>query len=318
MASQIRAERLRKIRHGEELPQKKEHITFAHAWEKYLEWAKVNKKTYVSDVERYHLHIKPVLAEKSLKEITPLDIEKIKAEMTKLGRAAQTIKHVLAIIRRVFNKSAEWELFTGENPIKKVEIPSTLMNKRIRFLTHQEANLLLEETQKHSQQIYEICFLSLSTGMRAKEIFSLLWGDVDLEHKVIQVRGKMGIPQHAYITEALLDMFQTKERREAKDLVFPSRRGGEIRAISDTFDRVVARLGFNEGVSSTQQKVVFHTLRHTFASWLAIQGTLILTIKELMGHKSIDMTMRYAHLIPDQKRVAVQNMENIFKQNQNE
>lgn len=62
------------------------------------------------------------------------------------------------------------------------------------------------------------------------------------------------------------------------------------------------------------QLVVFHTLRQTFVSWLALQGETILTIKELLGHKTLTMTQRYAHLIPDQKRVATLKLENPFNE----
>jgi integrase len=68
-------------------------------------------------------------------------------------------------------------------------------------------------------------------------------------------------------------------------------------------------LKFNEGITDKRQKLVFHSLRHTFASWLAMQGTPIYTIAQLMGHKSITMSERYAHLSPDHKKEAVKNME---------
>ena len=80
--------------------------------------------------------------------------------------------------------------------------------------------------------------------------------------------------------------------------------------MSDTFDRAVVKLGLNNGVTDRLNKVVPHTLRHTFASWLAQQGETLLTIKELMGHKNIEMTMRYSHLCPDQKRSAVLKLAN--------
>jgi len=72
------------------------------------------------------------------------------------------------------------------------------------------------------------------------------------------------------------------------------------------------RSRFNNGVTDPRQKVTFHTLRHTFASWLAMQGTPILTIKELLGHQSLAMTERYSHLSPDQKKDAVNGIEAIF------
>ncbi len=65
---------------------------------------------------------------------------------------------------------------------------------------------------------------------------------------------------------------------------------------------------FNSGVTDPRQRVCFHTLRHTFASWLAIQGEPLLAINELLGHKTLVMTMMYAHLMPDQKRRAVERL----------
>jgi integrase len=76
----------------------------------------------------------------------------------------------------------------------------------------------------------------------------------------------------------------------------------------------VGKLGFNEGITDVRNKVVFHTLRHTFASWLAISGTPIFTIKKSLGHKDIKMTMRYSHLLPSTKRKAVENVEKMFKE----
>jgi integrase len=71
---------------------------------------------------------------------------------------------------------------------------------------------------------------------------------------------------------------------------------------------LVDLLEFNSGVTDPRQRFYFHTLRHTFAWWLAIQGEPLLTIKELLGHKTLVMTMRYTHLMPDQKRKAVERL----------
>jgi integrase len=83
----------------------------------------------------------------------------------------------------------------------------------------------------------------------------------------------------------------------------------KIKEVSNAFERAINRLGWNEGVSDPRQRVVFHTCRHTFASWLAIQGTPIFTIAKLMGHKSIAMSERYSHLSPDHKKEAVNGLE---------
>jgi integrase len=79
--------------------------------------------------------------------------------------------------------------------------------------------------------------------------------------------------------------------------------------VSKTFERVVEDLGLNRGVDDARDKVVFHSLRHTFCSWLAINGEPLRVIQELAGHKSIAMTERYSHLSPDRKREAIKRLK---------
>ena len=98
------------------------------------------------------------------------------------------------------------------------------------------------------------------------------------------------------------------------ELIFPDNKGKRQKHISRTFYQVVKELKFNQGVKDKRYKVSFHTLRHTFASWLAIQGTSLYEIKELMGHKSIEMTERYAHLMPNVKQKAVNRLAETFKE----
>lgn len=82
--------------------------------------------------------------------------------------------------------------------------------------------------------------------------------------------------------------------------------------ISASFKRIVEEIGLNEGISDPRQKVVFHTLRHTFASWLVQKGTPLYTVAELMGHKSLTMTSRYAHLAPENMRNAVNKISGML------
>jgi integrase len=107
-------------------------------------------------------------------------------------------------------------------------------------------------------------------------------------------------------------MLTRRTPEKPEDLVFPDRNGNKIRSISKAFFRIVKELGFNEGITDRRQAVTFHTLRHTFASWLAIQGESIITLKDMLGHKSTAMTERYSHLIPDHKRRAAARLEEAF------
>ncbi len=318
MAMHVRGERLRKIRHGDELPNKKsKELTFAQAWKRYDKWLDTGKKHVYDDRNRYKNHLKPKFASKALSQITTHDLEKFKGSLLKKGLAPQTTKHILVLIRQIYNKMIAWGLWNGQNPIKGVKMPK-ISNKRVRFLTHQEADKLLGAVRKRSQQVWEYSLLSLHTGMRADECFSLLWGHVDFDQGMIHVADpKGGPPRDVYLTQKVREMLQTKKEGGKADLVFKARHGGKIPEASKTFLRTVNKLGLNDGIEDRRQKVMFHTLRHTFASWLAIQGTPILEIKELLGHATLAMTERYAHLIPDQKRVSIARMEKAFLQSTN-
>ena len=313
MASQIRSERLRSIRHGEELPKrKKKEITFGEAWERYNEWLETGKKRPRDDRYNYKNHLKDRFADKPLSKISPFDLERMKAELLKAGKSPATVKHCLVLVRQIINKAIAWGLWDGENPVKKVKMPR-LNNQRVRFLSYEEANLLLDHLGKISPHVRDMALLSLHSGLRAGEIFNLRWQDIDPENGLIHVSDpKSGRSRKAFMTETVKRMFDSKQRGNPDELVFKNRKGEKITEISKTFSKVVKHLGFNDGVTDPRQRVTFHTLRHTFASWLAIQGTPILTIKELLGHQTLAMTERYSHLIPDNKIEAIAGLEQRF------
>jgi integrase len=312
LAAQIRAERVRAVRHGDELPRKRKEITFGQAWEKYDEWLDIGKKRPRDDRLLYKNHLKEPLEDISLSKISPLDLEKLKIDLTKKGLAPASVKHCLILVRQVINKAIAWDLWHGENPMKKVATPK-LANRRERYLNPDEAQRLLASLSIHSHQWYCIALMSLHTGMRAGEIFALRWGHIDLDNSLIHIADpKNNESRKAYMTPTLKAVIQGLESGPMEDLVFKSSRGEQIKEVSDTFPKVVDKLGFNDGITDRRQKVTFHTLRHTFASWLALEGTPILTIKELLGHKSLAMTERYSHLSPGHKQGAMGFIEKRF------
>ena len=317
LASQIRAERLRSLRHGEELPkQRKKAPYFKDVAAKYLMWAEQNKTRNGRDEEsRYRNYLSPYFDNKRLNEISSFDLERLKADLSKDGLAPQTVKHVLIVFREIFNKSILWGMYRGENPIKGVKMP-TVQNQRQRFLSHEEANLLLIELAKTSKQLHDMTLLSLHCGLRAGEIFNLKGQDLDFENELINIADpKNKETRKAYMTKAVKEMFLELVPLSPDEFIFKSKNGDKIKAVSASFHRVSGKLGFNKGITDRRQRITFHSLRHTFASWLALQGEPILTIKELLGHKSLAMTTKYAHLMPDQKRRAALNLEKAFKRN---
>ncbi|WP_029461187.1 tyrosine-type recombinase/integrase [Solidesulfovibrio alcoholivorans] len=290
----------------------RDNVTFEHVFlDSYFPIAKKNKaqRSWQKEDQCYRLWIAPVLADKPLKDIAPIHLERIKKNMAEAGRAARSITYTLAVVRQVFNFARDHDLFAGQNPVTKIKKPSS-DNRRVRFLSHEEADRLLAALAEKSPQVRDMALLSLHCGLRAGEIFSLTWGDVDMERGVLTLRDtKSGKTRAAILTDAAKAMLADRERRGPADLVFPSETGEKVGQVSQTFIKTVNAFGFNDGVTDARQKVVFHSLRHTFASWLAEAGTDLYTIQQLMGHQSFAMVQRYAHLSPDTLRRAVKGLE---------
>jgi len=318
LARDIRAERTRSIRHGFELPKQKVKIPqLDEVWKKYDTWARANKRAR-DDISRYNNHIKDRFRNKRLNEISSFDLERFKSELLKEGLAPATVKHCLVVIRQVYNKAMAWSLYKGENPVKGVKMP-VVMNRRTRFLSYDEATKLLEALKAEDILIHDMALLSLYTGLRAGEVFNLKGHDLDFENGIIRISDpKNNTMRYAYMTDAVKDMLQRRSPAIPGDLIFKNSNGGKFQQIPKVFRKIVNDLGFNNGVEDRREAVTYHSMRHTFASWLAIQGESLITLKELLGHKTTAMSERYAHLIPDTKRTAVSKLEKNFNGGDNE
>lgn len=303
-------------RRAEEVEREQEQrraISFVRVFsESYMPAARLNKSKVSCDKEDgfYRNWIGGVLGDKPLVEIAPFDLERLKKVMLEAGKSPKTTHYCLAVVRQVFNFAKRNGLFHGDNPVAFVKKP-TADNRRLRFLTHDEADRLLSALADRSPDVHNMALLSLHCGLRAGEIFSLTWQDVDLGRGVLTLRDtKSGKCRAAIMTDAVKDMLSARQTgRLPSGLVFPSRTGERIVEMSNTFQLVADGLGFNSGVTDRRQKVVFHTLRHSFASWLVEQGVDLYTVKELMGHGTLAMTERYSHLSPDKLRRAVKTLE---------
>jgi len=315
LADNVRSERLRAIRHGQDLPQKKKQTPlFKTVWEKYIEWAESNKARGArDDISLFKNCIEKALAEKRMSEINPFGLERLKTALLKKGYSPATVKHCLVLIRQIYNKALKWGMYQGTNPVKGVEMPS-IQNQKTRFLTREEAEKLLTALSEMTRpDLHDMALLSLHTGMRAGEIFKLKSNDLDFNNELIKiVDPKNKKTRHAYMTKAVREMLLKRKPDAPEKLVFPDRNGEKIDSISQSFPKIVKKLGFNEGITDRRDLFVFHSLRHTFASWLALQGESLITIRDLLGHKTTAMTERYSHLIPDHKRRAAELLEDNF------
>jgi integrase len=177
----------------------------------------------------------------------------------------------------------------------------------MRFLSDEDGDKLLADLTDRSQQLHDICLLSFDTGMRADEIFSLKRNRVDLAKKTIKVFDGKGRDRIVFMTDRVAKMLHRLPRDG--EMVFLSREGKQIKEISNSFDRAVKALGLNDGIKDRRDKLVFHSLRHSFASRLVERGVDLYIVAQLMGHASIAMTERYSHLRPDTLKAAVKSLE---------
>jgi integrase len=291
---------------------RRESLTFGAFFRAtYYPHATASKKPHSYETEKliFDLWLAPDLEDVTLAGLSPFHVEKVKRRMQRAGKSPRYQQYALAVVRQVWNEARRLGAVSGENPASKVKTPR-VDNRRLRHLTGEEAARLLPALRAKSPDVHDMALLSLHTGLRQGEIFSLTWGDVDLPKGLLTVRDtKNGRTRHACMTAEVKAMLSRRERGAPDALVFPARDGGRRKEMTPTFDHVVRDLGLNAGVADPRDKVVFHTLRHTFASWLVMKGVDLYTVKELLGHSTITMTQRYAHLAPDALHRAVKTLE---------
>lgn len=291
-------------------------ITFGEVWtDRYSPQAKADKtpETVRRELNLYKKWIAPVLARVPIKDVSPFQIERIKSAMAKGGAAPRSIELCLAVIRQVINHSLNHGIHSGDNPVKRVKKPK-FDNRRQRFLSPEEADHLLEAIRKRSLQTYQLSVFAYHAGLRANEVFSLQWQDVDLENGLLHIRDtKSRHDRVAFITEDMREILDIIGRGAPSDLLFVNDIGSKIDRISNSFQKAVDDCGFNAGVTDPREKVVFHTWRHSFASQLVSGGTDLFIVQKLLGHQTAAMTQRYSHLGDGQLREAVQTFQQSIK-----
>jgi integrase len=235
----------------------------------------------------------PFFGDLTLDQINKSKVEELKRSLVDKSSGHQN--KIYGVMRHIINQAIEDGSYQGLNyflaangfKYKGRDIPCE------RFLTVDEAALLLEELNKVSPMWRDMAYLSLHTGVRLTELYQMTCRDLQPGQLTAIIRAKIGGKQVLYLTPEAREIIVAWSS-EATDLIFPT-----AKETTKVFYDVVKSLGFNDGLVGLTNKVWFHTLRHTFASWLAQKGVDLYVIQRLMRHKSIAMTQRYAHLRPD-------------------
>lgn len=256
-------------------------------------------------VERYHRmrdkhtikKLLPVFGHLTLAEITTDLVSDYRDERLKKVKLA-TVYQELSLMRRMFNVARrEWK-WTKENPVADLSFAVGNKNARDRWLTLEEERLLLDKAT-NPVWLRPLLIVALHTGMRRGEILNLIWKDVDFNRRLVTIqKSKNGEKRAIPMSLTLLNTLRAFGKViDITGKVFPI----SVRSLREGFDKAVSK--------SALENFHFHDLRHTFATRLVQAGVDLYKVKELLGHKTITMTMRYAHHYPESLRSSVEVLD---------
>ncbi len=214
------------------------------------------------------------------------------------GNKPATVNRLIATLSHMFTKAVDWNM-VEETVLKRIRKVKMLPenNRRLRFLTKEECKELVNSAESH---LKPILITAINTGMRKREILDLRWNEnVDLKHGFILLGlTKNGDRREIPINDTLRSTLKSLPRRLDIPYVFYDQKTEKpYKDIKRSFKTAVRRAKIHD--------FKFHDTRHTFASHLVMAGVDLTTVKELLGHKTLTMTLRYAHLAPAHKAKAV-------------
>ena len=299
---------------------------------RFADWALSHQKRGDETLQLLKSNFK-FLFDKKLSNITAWDIQKWRSDREKSGLAPSSINRRVTTLKALLNKAVEWDVI-AVNPINKIKPIKVDKSARVRYLTSKEEASLRASLDEREADIRKgrlsgnawrevrrystlpsldapfadylkpMVLLALNTGLRRGELFNLAWTDVDLERKQLTVEGttaKSGQTRHIPLNREAHGLLTDWRAQSKKELVFPSP------TTNKRFNNIKRSW---EGLRDRAQleNFVFHDLRHTFASKLVMAGENLYVVKELMGHSTIQMTEKYAHLAPKLKASAVEKL----------
>jgi integrase len=313
-ATKLYQKRKTEVLQGKKLPEqfRAKRVTFSELADDAIEWAKGNKLTWRDD----EIRLKPlreVFKGRIAESITPQEIERwFSAAGTPRKRDGKpsgvqwkpaTINRYKALVSMVYRQGIK-NRRVSVNPAKEVE-RRIENNTRERYLLGPEEDSLrktiLESYPEHLPEVE----IAMHTGMRRSEQYKCEWSWVDLDRRVLTVpRSKHGEKRRVYLNDDAVAAFRLLWR-------FSEGKGSVFAHLYNSSKTIGARGWFNVALSDAGiANFHWYDPRHTFASRLVVAGVDIRTVQELMGHKTIQVTRRYAHLAPAHQLEAVQRLCN--------
>jgi integrase len=313
-------------RRGATLPSLRDFIE-----DTYMPWFKAHHKGHEKTQHTLSNNFDPIMSQR-LDAITGRDLEQIRTGWMQAGNKASTVNRKMGSISGVFSRAVEWE-YIDTHPLAKLKQLKVDSKGVIRYLAADETKRLRDaldarqdemrseresanawRTDRHKEpmpSLLELPFtdhlkpmvlISLNTGMRRGELFDLEWSAVNFNTKTITVAGattKTSDTRHIPMNKETVGVLEAWKKQVSKSpYVFPGQGGGRFEDVKSAWLKLLERAhidGFR-----------WHDMRHDFASRLVMAGVPLNTVRDLLGHADIKMTLRYAHLAPGTKAAAVE------------
>lgn len=278
----------------------------------FLPDAKTRWKPQTTEKAIQHVKnwIDPTTGDIPMRELGLASINKIKANLSKIGRTPRMQQYVFRTFSMVWNAAFDHGFVNGPCPTKSTSFRLPKVdNERQRYLTIDEEITLLEKVMARSKQAHDMALVSLDAGLRFSEIASLTLGSVNIEKDSLQVLDSKGGDRIVPMTARLSVLFELMAPGKPSDLVFPNAKDQVHKEAPSAFRTAVLDAELNKGILNKKLRASFHTLRHTFASRQVQAGVDLYRVQRLLGHSTPMMTARYSKLADSDLRQAIQAME---------
>lgn len=283
------------------LLEKHEKIRLSEFIKEYLQWSELRKARSSYKRDKWSLNrFLEIVGDKLLRTISIRDVEHYISVLLAQGRKPAGINVDFRHLKAAFSRAKEWG-YIRKNPFSKVK-PLKIPYKPPKFISKDEMERIISYLKDKDPDFHDIVVFALETGCRRKEIANLSFNDVDFQTGYIRILGKGGKERFIPITNRVRGVLTLRFQKN-KNKVFPDWH-------PDTITHK-----WQKTMKALELKYRFHDIRHTTASWLAMQGTPLQFIQELLGHSSVQVTQIYAHLCPDVIKTELEKAFSSFNSN---
>lgn len=278
--------------------------TFEEVMIEYLAHAENTQKSFSTTQDRVKALI-PFFGGRVMNDVAGKDIREYSSMRLKAGRANSTVNRELAALSAAINwcvTELEWKL---PNPVKGRTLKEP--EGRVRWITRAEVDALcrIARKQRFGVMLEDFIRLAVNTGCRKEEMLGLEWRRIDFANRLMYLDGthtkaakRRSIPLNEGALAALKSRMAVRaEFCPTTPWVFARKTGAKVVDLSEGFEGACAKADILD--------FTIHDLRHTCAAWLATAGVPLIEIRDLLGHSTIQMTEKYAHLCPARVRDAV-------------